>query len=301
MSTALPSNLRYLITGASGQLGRYMLREAARRGLTVRGWSQNHDGPIDGIPVSPVELSDPAALSAAFRSEPPDVILHAGAMASIAAAYADPERAHRVNVQGTTTLADLAARAGARMVYVSSDLVFDGTRGGYREADAPAPLSVYGRTKAEGEPAVLAAPRGLVVRVSLMFGPSLSGRPGFFDQQLAAIREGRPMNLFEDEWRTPLSLRAAAQALLDLCRSDYTGILHLGGPERMSRLEMGRRLAAWLRSGGEGIVPTRQADHPAPEPRPRDVSLDSGCWRALFPEASWPGFEVALGELLSIP
>src|SRR5439155_2744036 len=98
---------------------------------------------------------------------------------------------------------------------------FDGERAPYGEEDDPAPLSVYGRTKADAEAAVRAA-GGLVVRVSLLYGPSLSGRPSFFDDQAAALRSGRPLTLFEDEWRTPLALPAAARALVELARSGVT-------------------------------------------------------------------------------
>jgi dTDP-4-dehydrorhamnose reductase len=164
-------------------------------------------------------------------------------------------------------------------------MVFDGEHAPYREEDEPAPLSVYGRTKAEAERVALAVPGNAVVRVSLLLGPSLTGRPSFHDEQAAALRAGRPLRLFEDEWRTPLTLQAAAQALLAVVGCGYAGVLHVGGPERLSRLDMGRRLAAALGVSAAGIVPTRRADLPSPEPRPRDLSLDSSRWRALFPDA----------------
>ena len=137
-----------------------------------------------------------------------------------------------------------------------------------------------------------------MVRVSLLFGPSVVGRPFFFDEQVAALREGRPCTLFEDEWRTPLGLRTAAQALLGIARSDFTGLLHLGGPERMSRVEMGERLAAFLGSDPSGIVRVSRGSVPAPEPRPGDTSLDSSQWRQRFPGQGWPTWEEALRDMM---
>jgi dTDP-4-dehydrorhamnose reductase len=147
----------------------------------------------------------------------------------------------------------------------------------------------------EAEQAVLAVARAVVARVSLLFGPTLCGRPSFFDEQVSALRAGREVTLFSDEWRTPLDCATAAQGLLALAGSDLTGIIHLGGPERLSRLEMGQRLAAFLGVSASAIRAVRRQDVPAPEPRPRDVSLDSSRWRRLFPQQPSPSWAEALG------
>src|SRR5262249_12792060 len=116
-----------------------------------------------------------------------------------------------------------------------------------------------------------------------------------FDNLLACLQAGPAPVLFDDEWRTPLALCTAAQALVELAGSDYTGLLHLGGPERLSRLEMGEQLAAHLGVRPAITVRSRQS-MPASEPRPRDVSLDSGRWRRLFPQHPWPRWEEALRQ-----
>jgi dTDP-4-dehydrorhamnose reductase len=286
--------MRFLLTGASGQLGAYLLRQLTAAGADVTAWSGARRGELFGVPFQPVDLADSDAVAAAFRQARPQTVIHAAAVASIAECHRDPTRARRVNVDGTATLAELAARAGARLVLVSTDLVFDGESPPYSEGDPPAPLSIYGRSKADAEAAALAAPRAAVARVSLLFGRTLTGRPSFFDQQAEALRAGRPVTLFADEWRTPLHLATAARALVALAHSDFTGLLHLGGPERLSRLEMGHRLAHFLGADSGVLLASRRADAPAPEPRPRDVSLDSSLWRRLFPALPWPGWEEAL-------
>jgi dTDP-4-dehydrorhamnose reductase len=285
---------RILVTGATGQLGGYLLRRLQQEDCRALAWTGSRTGQLFGAALQPVDLADPAALAAAFRQGRPTHVIHCGAISSVAECFRQPALAQQVNTRGTAVLAELAAQAGARFVFVSTDLVFDGEKGSYAEDDATAPLSHYGRTKAEAEKAVLSFPGTVVVRSSLLFGPSLTGRPGFFDHQLAALREGRPVTLFEDEWRTPLGLNVAAQALLAIARADFGGLLHLGGPERMSRLEMGRRIAAALGLDASSIVPGRRDLPPPSEPRPRDVSLDSRRWRALFPDQAWPTLEEAL-------
>jgi dTDP-4-dehydrorhamnose reductase len=289
---------RLLVTGASGQLGSYVLRELGRRGRSAVAWCGRTRGRLFDFELVPVDLGDPEAIAIAFRHARPEIVLNAGAMAGVSDCHRDPARARAVNVAGTEALVELARQTHCRLIYVSTDLVFDGKAGNYREGDSPRPLSCYGATKAQAEQAVLMLHGGLVVRVSLLFGPTLTGRPNFFDQQCAGLHGGPSLKLFEDEWRTPLSLPAAATALVELSAGPDTGILHVGGPERLSRLEMGERLARHLGVGLAGIRASRREEVPAPEPRPRDTSLDSGRWRGRYPNAPWPTFEAALQELL---
>jgi dTDP-4-dehydrorhamnose reductase len=209
-----------------------------------------------------------------------------------------PELAWRVNAEATRELITLASELSARLLLVSTDLVFDGSRGGYQEPDEARPLSIYGRTKLAAEETALAYERTAVVRVSLLFGPALGERRSFFDEQVAAIREARPCQLFNDEWRTPLALPTAASALIQIAESGFAGRLHLGGPERMSRLEMGQRLARALGCDTASLVSVTRDSVAAEEPRPRDNSLDSGRWRNLFPIHSWPTYEDALKEMV---
>lgn len=260
------------LTGATGLLGGWTSHLLRARGLEV------FDDRVD--------LTDAAAALRAFHAAKPGAVIHCAAMAAIADCARDPERARRVNVEATATLARLAATHGARLVHVSSDLVFDGEAAPYTEDAPPAPTSIYGKTKADAETAALSAGDAgdaVVARVSLLYGPTRTGRRGFFDAMADALRtpEGAPLRLFEDEWRTPLSLRRAAQALHLLASSDVTGIVHVGGPERMSRLEMGRRLGAVLGISDARIEPAPRGSA-AGEPRPRDVSLDSRRYRERF-------------------
>jgi len=290
--------MRLLITGASGQLGGYLLRALRGTSDTVAAWSGTQAQTRFAFPLEPVNLADEGLVTDAFRRGRPTVVLHAAAVAGVAACHRDPLHAQTINTHASAHLAELAGAAGARLVLVSTDLVFDGARGEYTEDDVPSPLSMYGRTKRAAEQAVLTAPGAVVARLSLLYGPTLNGRPAFFDDQVTALRTQRPIPCFVDEWRTPLALETAAQALVALARSDFQGLIHLGGPEKLNRWEMAHRLAEVLGLDPHALVPTTRASAPAPEPRPRDTSLDSSRWRALFPNQSWPTFAAALREMM---
>jgi dTDP-4-dehydrorhamnose reductase len=287
---------RFLVTGATGQLGAYLVCELCWRGHDVIAWSGSTKEHVEGVPVRPVDLTQPDRVASAFQEAAPTHVIHAAAMAAVADCARDPARADAINHRGTATLAELAAAAGTRFVFVSTDLVFDGEMPPYRESDPPSPLSVYGRSKALAEKAALAYSRHTIVRVSLLYGSSQNGRANFFDSLVAALRSGQPVRLFHDEWRMPIGLATAASALVEIAKSNANGILHVAGRERMSRLEMGHRLAAYLKVDPSAIKSVSRTTA-AGEPRPRDTSLDSSRWRNVFPSAPWPAFERALEEM----
>ncbi len=224
----------------------------------------------------------------------PEVIVHAAAISRAETVLRDPERGRAVNVGGTARLADWCAQHERRLVYISTDLVFDGSRPWNREDDPAEPIGVYGRTKRDAEPAVLATPRGLVARISLLFGPSRSGRASYYDRTIAALRQGQPQTLFEDEFRTPLDLATAAVLLTRLAESDVTGLIHVAGRERVSRFDLVRRVATALGLDLGLVRANRQSDVALAEPRPADVSLDTSRLATLFPDLSRPTIEAAV-------
>jgi dTDP-4-dehydrorhamnose reductase len=292
------SIMRIVVTGASGQLGAYLLEELARCDRhTVFAWSREVAGQRDGVVLMPIELTDIEAVEQALATAQPDVILHAAAVSTADAVLRDKVRAWGVNVEATRSLAGWCRVHHRKLVYTSTDLVFDGRRGWYREDDIPHPVLEYGRTKAAAEPFVLQVAGGLVARISLLFGPSKCARNSFFDRACSALRAGKPQAFFDDEFRTPLDYRTAARALIRLAEVDASGIVHVAGTERVSRYELMRRAAQAMGLDLGLVQANKQADANLPEPRPEDASLESLRLNELLPDLGRPSIERAVAEL----
>lgn len=285
--------MRLLVTGATGLLGGWICSAAHARGHEVVAFSERgRDG------STAVALSDRAKLTEAFASAHVGGVIHAAAMSAVDACARDPGTANVVNGLGTETLAGLAARAKIPCVYVSTDLVFDGERSPYGEELSPAPVLAYGKSKAAGEIGALHH-GAMVARVALLFGPTRNQRRGFFDQQVDALRARTPLRLFHDEWRTAAPLDFAAEALVRLVEKPSEGVFHVAGDERLSRLEMGQRLAGVLGVPFPVIEATSRTTAPG-EPRPRDVALTSTRLRTAFPELNPGAFDAACRRMLGI-
>ncbi len=276
--------MKILVTGASGQLGAYLLDALAESRHRAIAWSGSEAVRRGNVDLVPVDLADPAATRKALDAADPGLVIHAAAVSAAEAVRRDEPRARAINVEATRRVAAWCAANGRRLVFTSTDLVFDGSRAWNREVDPAAPILAYGRTKREAEPAVLAAPGGVVARLPLLHGPSRCGRPTFYTRAIEALALGQPQAFFEDEYRTPLDLATAAALLLKLAESDQVGLFHVAGPERLSRFALMRRAATALGLDPTLVRPNRRADAPLPEPRPADVSLDTTKFRDAFPE-----------------
>ena len=286
--------MRIVLTGASGQLGDYLAGRLVASGHEVAAWSGAETGTRAGLRLRPIDLIDAAATEAALDKADPEAIIHAAALSTADAVRRDPVKARAINVEATARLAAWCARRDRRLVFVSTDLVFDGARSWSREDDPAEPILAYGRTKREAEPAVLAIPRGLVARLSLLFGPAREGRPTYFDRAVTALRTGQPQTFFEDEYRTPLDYATAAAILARLAESDATGLLHVAGRERVSRFELMSRSALALGLDPGLVRGNRQSDAGLTEPRPADVSLNTDQLAALLPDLARPLIEEAV-------
>jgi dTDP-4-dehydrorhamnose reductase len=291
--------MRIVVTGASGRLGTYLVDRLIAGGHQVFAWSGTTHGLRGGIDLRPVDITNEAEVLRCLDEADPEAVIHAAAISSADAVYRDPARGRAVNVEATRRLAAWAASHDRRIVFTSTDLVFDGAKSWYREEDEAAPILGYGQTKRDAESFVLAIPRGIVARISLLFGPALGGSPGFYDIALAALARGERRSFFQDEFRTPLDYRSAAEIIARLIESDATGIVHVGGRERLSRFELMHRAAIARGIDPDLICPTRQADSSSLEPRPADVSLDTTRLASLFPDLAPPDLEAALTRMSS--
>ncbi len=275
---------RWLVTGASGQLGGNLLTRLAEADIGESLGLCGRRNPPPFARSRVVDLNDLNGLHRAVVDFRPTYVVHTSAMTAVADCHADPHAAQRCNVDATRVLCDAAADCGARFLFTSTDMVFSGESAPYREDNEPTPLSVYGRTKVEAERHVREYSRALVVRLPLLFGLPATPRETTFTRQLDALRKREPLKLFVDEFRTPVSLREACRALVGLAKSERSGLIHAGGPARMSRLDLLQRAAELLNLPLDSVIPISRLTVPAAEPRPRDLSLASDKLSCEFPD-----------------
>jgi dTDP-4-dehydrorhamnose reductase len=276
-----------LVTGAGGRLGGRLTVLLSPRFRTIAG--VRHAAPPAGVPVQRFDLLDPRSVGETLDATGARSVVHCAALADADACERDPEAARRANVAVCETLARACAARGVRLAALSTDLAFSGERPFWREEDEPRPLSAYGRTKLEGERAILdLCPGAAVVRVALVSGRAHGRAPSATEAIAWALRDGRPLRLFTDQHRTPVDPESIADGLTSLLRRGTGGLFHLGGPERLSRYELGARVAAVLGLDPRPIEPVRQADLPQDGPRPAHVSLASTRLRAKFAWAPRP-------------
>ena len=266
--------MRVLVTGAGGLLGGRIAALLAQRGHDVLG-ACRRTPPDPGLPSVSIELTDPDALEALLDREPPAAVVHC-AVAQAGQCLEQPELAEEVNGRLPGRLGALCRARRIRVIGLSTDLVLSGDRAFSDESQA-GPLSHYGRTKLAGEDALLAAdPSAAVARVPLVVGRGHGPRSTASEGVARGLREGRRPRLFTDEFRTPVDPESVTAALGLLLERGGTGRFHLGGPERLSRYDLGIRTARALGLSPDGIEAALQADHTGPEPRAADTSRDSG-------------------------
>ena len=266
---------RLLVTGAAGLLGGRLAQLLAEE-FAVTAGAHRTKAP-EGLATVSLDLTASASLGAAIETVRPEAVLHA-AVANVDRCETHPAESEAVNVGGTALVAEACARHGTRLVVLSTDLVFGGPvrEGGLDEADPPAPLLGYGRTKLAGEEAALRLCAGsAVARIALVCGRGYGPRGTCSEGVAWALRRGDRLRLFRDQWRTPVDAEAIAVAVARLLHGAGEGRYHLGGPERVSRYDLGLRTAAAFGLAPTGIEAVTQAAFSLGAPRPTDVSLDS--------------------------
>ena len=267
---------KILVTGSSGYLGRYLIKYAPAQGTSIIAQYRAKMPNDYGRDVQFLKLDFAEQDWSALEAFSPDVVIHTAAMASIDECEVKPEISNYINFEVTRRLVDFTASKNARFIFISSDVVFDGKKGNYSEKDKPIPQNVYARSKTEAEKYVLENHNNaVVVRPALFYGLALNGRPSFTETIMRNLYAGKQVFLFADQFRTPVAVNDLAAALWELIELDYTGILHLGGPQKVSRMEMGEMLCGLFKLDKSLLIPVKSDKAGLIAPRPLDCSLDT--------------------------
>ncbi len=230
---------RILVTGASGLLGANMVLEACERYEVISQYFK-HSIHAEGFESIRADLSQPGAAKRLIEWAKPDWVIHCAAATNVDYCELNPEQAFLLNRDMAGWVAEAAWSAGARLVHISTDAVFDGQRGGYREVDPANPINVYGRSKLAGEEAVLAAhPKAIVVRTNI-YGWNAQQKKSLAEWFLDHLEQGQSAPGFKDVWITPILVNDLADVLFLMLEAGLSGIYHVGGRECLSKYQFGR-------------------------------------------------------------
>lgn len=264
---------KLLLTGASGFLGYHLLRVAATD-WEVYGITHSNSFDFNKVVAVNCDITNYIELGNFIDDIEPDAIIHTAAISDANYCQQNKEQSYEVNVEATKNLAGICSDYNIPFAFTSTDLVFDGKNGMYTEEDAKNPLNAYGEQKAKAEDEVLRIyPNATVFRLPLMFGYPAASNGNYLNKFLQDIKGGKTATLFTDEYRSVCGAKSIAKGLLHLL-GKTSGIVHLAGPQRLSRYEFGIEAVKAFRLPVESIKAGSQKDIKMAAPRPADVSLD---------------------------
>lgn len=261
------------VIGGNGQLGTDVVAAFARRGFDAR-----------ALTHADIRVDEAASVNSVIGTLRPAVVVNTAAFHVPAQCERDPERAFAVNALGARNVAQAASAARAVNIYVSTDYVFDGTKGApYTETDRPHPMNVYGVTKLAGEEFTRGqSEHPLVVRVSGLYGavPCRAKGTNFVQKMIDAAGSQSEVRVVTDEILTPTPTTVVADAMVDLVAAGARGTFHLSCEGECSWFTFARAIFAEM-GFATPLVPVTARDAPADVLRPAYSVLENAAWRAL--------------------
>jgi dTDP-4-dehydrorhamnose reductase len=276
---------KVLVTGASGYIGSNLRKCLAAKGYDVYGLTSKS---VQEAKMHRVDLTDAGKLFEVFVSVKPDVVIHAAGLSSLSECERNPELAMRVNVETTKSIIAALNKTGrtVKLVFLSSDYVFDGERGNYKEDDEVNPHTVYGKTKALSEADIKEHLEDYVIcRTANVYG-----RGGnFFSFVLGALERNEPVEVFDDAFFTPTYIGYLLDSLRALIELDFKGVIHVAGRERLSRYDFALKMAETLGKEKSLIKPVKAVD----KLMAKDSSLNCELSRKIL-RNYWPNVKESL-------
>ncbi len=286
---------KVLITGTSGFLGSKLVNSLVKNcedisclGLyniyqdTFSGLSQQSSN----IKFEQVDIRDEKTLVKVFNNFSPDTVLHCAAIRDLEYCETHPQQANDVNVKGTEYITKCCKELGATLVFISTDIIFDGSEDKYTESSEPKPLNVYGNTKATSENFIidmLSDNRWLIIRLSVLYGHHLLGRrKDFVEFVVEKLIHNQEVQLFSDKFRNISYLDWVSQTILRLCDSNSTGIFHVCGDECLNNQAWGEIIADVLGLNENLIISVTMEEVLKGITRPKKIFLDNSKLRSVI-------------------
>ena len=232
-----------LITGSNGLLGQKIterLLESRQFNWVATSRGANRYPTTAGYVYAEMDILDPAAIRRVVEAHQPDAIIHTAAMTNVDVSEAQPELAHRLNVDAVRTLTEIATEHNIQLVHLSTDFIFDGAEGPYDELAAPNPLSYYGKTKLEAEEVIKNSTcKWAILRTILVYGISHDmSRSNIVLWAKASLENGKSIQVVNDQWRTPTLAEDLADCCLLAVEHDARGVYNASGKDFMSIAEL---------------------------------------------------------------
>jgi dTDP-4-dehydrorhamnose reductase len=259
-----------VVTGSSGLLGRGLVN-VLKRDYEVLGIDRY--APTDQRNELALDITERRAVESIARAEP-SVIVHTAAETNVDLCETDHEHARRINVEGTANIVEGCVKVGAKLIFISTDYVFDGTKGNYSEADQPNPIGFYGTSKLEAERIVISKlPKALIMRTSVLYGWHPS-KLNFATWVIKGLSERQTLRVVKDHINSPTLADNLAKAIRLAIERNSNGLLHVAGSERISRFDFARKTAKSFDLDESLLVPVDMRDLNWAAKRPRDSSLN---------------------------
>jgi len=266
--------VRLLVTGASGLLGSKLCELATIKNYEVYSAYSQHE-PLYGLRIQ-VDVSNRGDVEKIFEKVNPEAVVHAAALTNVDRCESEKELAWKINVEGTINIVESCKKHRAFLVYISTDYVFDGEKGMYKEDDKPAPINYYGLTKLKGEESVEnLTDQHCVARSSVIYGSiPATGKVNFALWLLDKLERKEEVKIVTDQWNSPTLNTNLANMILEVLERKLNGIFHLAGATRLNRYEFAKFFAENFNLDTNLISPASSKEIPWTAKRPRDSSLD---------------------------
>jgi dTDP-4-dehydrorhamnose reductase len=266
--------VKLLITGASGLLGLRLCGLAARKNYELYSLYNQHE-PNHGIPIK-IDISNKDTVEKIFEKTKPEAVVHAAALTDVDKCELEKERAWKVNVEGTRNIVESCKRHQVFLAYISTDYVFDGEKGMYRECDEPNPINYYGLTKLKGEECVNSLLKDYcIIRASVLYGSNpATGKINFALWLLQKLKNNEKVTIVIDQWNSPTLNTNLASMILEIIERKIKGVHHLAGATRISRYGFSILIAKTFNLDTSLIIPSSSKEIPWIAKRPKDSSLN---------------------------
>ena len=260
--------MKFFITGGSGLLGERLATIASNDDEIVL--SHNSNPTKNTIKC---DITDKNEVEKVINKNKPDTIVHCAAMTDVDLCEDEIDIAYRINSDGTRNMAQAAENIGAKIIYVSTDFVFDGDKGYYSEDDEVNPLGIYAKSKYDGEVQLKKySTNWAIARVSVLYG--WHKKANFTTWVINQLRSNNSINIVTDQINSPTYADNAGEAIFEIAKQDKNGIYHTAGNDRINRFDFTQKIAEAFNLNKDLINPTTSDKFIQKAPRPRDSSLN---------------------------